>query len=42
MEGDVKPDLSDRDGVILGIEASHKFEEWVGIRDIGMKMLVKI
>ena len=38
MEGDVKPDLSDRDGVILSIEASHKFEEWIGIRDIGMKI----
>ena len=38
MEGDVKVDLNNRDGQILSMEASHKYEEWFGIRDIGMKI----
>ena len=37
MEGDVK-DLNNRDGEILSIEASHKFEEWFGIKEIGEKI----
>ena len=41
MEGDVKVDLNNRDGEILSIEASHKYEEWFGIRDIGMKIARK-
>ena len=35
MEGDVRLDLNNRDGAILCIEASHKYEEWFGIREIG-------
>ena len=38
MEGDVKKVLNDRDGEILSIEASHKFEEWFGIKEIGEKI----
>ena len=38
MEGDVKKDLNNRDGEILSIEASYKFEEWFGIREIGKKI----
>ena len=38
MEGDVRPDLNNRDGVILCIEASQKYEEWYGIREIGKKI----
>ena len=37
MEGDVKV-LNNRDGEILSIKASHKFEEWFGIREIGVKI----
>ena len=38
MEGDVRLDLNNRDGAILCIEASHKYEEWYGIREIGKKI----
>ena len=38
MDGDVRPNLNNRDGNILCIEASYKYEEWFGIRDIGMKI----
>ena len=38
MEGDVRLDLNNRDGAILCIEASHKYEEWFGIREIGQKI----
>jgi hypothetical protein len=38
MEGDVRLDLNNRDGNILFIEASNKYEEWFGVREIGMKM----
>ena len=38
MEGDVRLDLYNRDGVILCEEASRKYEEWHGVRDIGKKI----
>ncbi len=38
MEGDVNQDLNNRDCEILTIEASHKFAEWFGIREIGEKI----
>ena len=41
MDGDVDINLNDRESDVLTIEASHKFEEWTGIREIGIK-LVKI
>ena len=42
MEGDVRPDLNNRDGDILCIEASLKYEEWFGIREIGLKIQRKV
>ena len=41
MEGDVRLDLNNRDGKILCIEASTKYEEWNGIREIGKKIKKK-
>ena len=38
MEGDVRLDLTNRDGKILCIEASQKYEEWYGVREIGKKI----
>ena len=40
MEGDVKQDLDNRDGNILSIEASYKFEECPGIFLNGLGMVL--
>ena len=41
MDGDVDINLNDRESDVLTIEASHKFEEWTGIREIGNKLVKK-
>ena len=38
MDGDVKPNFDNPDGEVLSIEASYKYEDWFGIREIGQKI----